>query len=276
MSLKRAGNWNGQGKHSRTKEKNARKEDEPVDYGRYRLSRREYLQSIGMGIVVDGMVSYACYRSWVVFGILLLPACMVLPYLGCSYWKNRRLEQLELQFKEMIRTLSASLSAGYSVENALEICRNEMSMMYGEDGMIVKELEYMLWQLRMNQSVEAVILDFAQRSGVEEIQDFAHIFAIAKRSGGRLVAVISHTVGLMQDRYQVRDEIRILTASRRFEQKIMRWMPFLILLYVDGTSPGFFDLLYTTWMGRMIMSACLAIYVLSCYLSEKILDIKVG
>ncbi len=88
--------------------------------------------------------------------------------------------------------------------------------------------------------------------------------------------VIRHTVEIMEDRFQVKEEIRTLTASRQLEQKVMNVMPILIVLYIDSTSPGFFQVIYTTMAGRIIMSACLAVYAVSCYLSWKILDIKVA
>ena len=100
--------------------------------------------------------------------------------------------------------------------------------------------------------------------------------ALAKRSGGKLVPVIRRTVQIMEDRIQVKEEIRTLTASRRFEQKIMNGMPVLMVLYIDTTSPGFFDGMYTTMAGRAVMTGCLAVYLLSCWLSGKILDIRIS
>lgn len=35
-------------------------------------------------------------------------------------------------------------------------------------------------------------------------------------------------------------------------------------------------MMYDTVLGRIIMSRCLAVYALSCYLSRKILDIRVA
>ena len=130
--------------------------------------------------------------------------------------------------------------------------------------------------MKMNRSVEEVIRDFAERSGLEEAQRFSQIFQISKRSGGQLVPVICHTVSIMEDRSQVKEEIRTMTASVRFEQKVMSAIPFLMIIYIDWTSPGFFGVMYETILGRLIMSGCLAVYLLSCYLSGKILDIHVG
>ena len=53
-------------------------------------------------------------------------------------------------------------------------------------------------------------------------------------------------------------------------------IPFLMILYIDATSPGFFAVMYETVFGRLVMSGCLAMYLLSCYLSRKILDIPIG
>ena len=67
-----------------------------------------------------------------------------------------------------------------------------------------------------------------------------------------------------------------MTASRQFEQKIMNLLPFFIILYIDITSPGFFDLMYTTGIGRILMTGCLVVYGLAIWIAGRILDIKVS
>ncbi len=140
----------------------------------------------------------------------------------------------------------------------------------------MREFVYMREQMNLNRSVEQVIQDFAWRSGMEEAERFSRIFQIAKRSGGQLAPVICHTVSIMEDKSQVKEEIRTMSASVQFEQKVMMVIPFLMILYIDATSPGFFGVMYETAFGRIVMSGCLAMYLLSCYLSWKILDIHVG
>ncbi len=229
----------------------------------------------GQAVSLAAAVAYLCYRSLPAFFVLLAPAALY-PLHVRRVRKARRTQQLEQQFKEAIKLMSAALSAGYSAENAVLSCRKELEMMYGRGGMMTEEFAYMAGQLEMNRSVEALLLDFADRSGLEEAQNFARIFALAKRSGGKLVPVIRRTVQIMEDRIQVKEEIRTLTASRRFEQKIMNGMPVLMVLYIDTTSPGFFDGMYTTMAGRAVMTGCLAVYLLSCWLSGKILDIRIS
>ena len=230
---------------------------------------------MALGICAAGAAAYACYRSWIVFAVLLFPAALAPRYMR-EIWKKKRLRQLELQFKEAIQHLSAALSAGYSVENAVTVVNRELEMIYGPKGMICRELAYMEQQMRMNCPIELLMNDLGRRSGLEDIENFARIFQIAKRSGGQLVPVICRTVQIMDDRFRVKEEIRTLTTSRQFEQKVMNATPLLMIFYIEATSPGFFDVMYTTMLGRVVMTACLAVYLLACYLAKKILDISVA
>lgn len=227
------------------------------------------------GICGIGAVSFVFYRSWTAFGILLVFAC-IYPWIYERSWRERQLCSLEEQFKEAIQILAGFLNAGYSAENAIAASGRELERLYGVQGMIVKEFRHMAVQMDMNQTVEEVMQEFAERSGLEEAERFSQIFKIAKRSGGQLAPIICHTVSVMEDRSQVKEEIRTMTASVRFEQKVMNVIPFFMILYIDMTSPGFFQVMYETTMGRMIMTGCLAIYLMSLYLSRKLLDIKIA
>lgn len=239
------------------------------------MGLRRRLLALGRGLLMAAAVAYACYRSVAAFAVFAVPAC-VYPVFYEKKWREGQLRKLELQFKEAIQIMSGFLSAGYSAENAVEASGRELERLYGPEEMIVKEFDFMMGEIRMNRSVEDVLENFAARSGLEEAERFAQIFQIARRSGGRLVSIISHTVSIMEDQSQVKEEIRTMTASVQFEQKVMSFVPFFMIVYIDLTSPGFFQMMYDTVLGRIIMSGCLAVYALSCYLSGKILDIRLA
>ena len=87
--------------------------------------------------------------------------------------------------------------------------------------------------------------------------------------------IIAKTTDIIGEKIQVRNDILIATASRRLEQKVMSAVPIFIVCYMEVTSPGFFDVLYTTVMGRILMTGCLAVYVISFTAAGRILDIQV-
>lgn len=238
------------------------------------MSLKEWGVAFGKGIGICGLLAFTFYRSMTAF-LFLIPAGFLCPFLEKKRKQERRLQVLAVQFKESMVVLAGALSAGYSVENALIASCGELGLLYGKESLIVREYSYIIQQMRTNRSVERLFQEFADRSGLEDIQSFAEVFVVAKRSGGDLSGIMRHTAEVLRDKMQVKEEIRTMTASRQFEQKIMNLIPFFMVFYVELSSPGFFNQMYQTLMGRVLMSVCLCVYLISYVLSEKILTIEV-
>lgn len=229
---------------------------------------------MGKGLAVCALFSYTFYRSWPVF-FLASPLSLFYPLAEKKTRQKRRQAEFASQFKEGMTVLASALSAGYSIENALSAGRQELVMMYGEDGLITREFAYLVQQTRINRPVEQALEELAERSGLEDVRNFAEVFAVAKRSGGDLGGIMRHTADLIRDKMQVREEIATLTASKQFEQKIMNLIPFFIVFYVEGSSPGFFSQMYETGLGRLLMTVCLVVYLAAYALAGRILAIEV-
>ncbi len=226
------------------------------------------------GLGAAALFSFVFYRSLAAF-LVFLPLIFIFPIIRKKEQKEKRLQQLNQEFKEGILLLASFLSAGYSVENAFSASVKELVMLYGEEGMVSKEFRHIESQIRMNRSVEQALGEFALRSGLDDVKNFAEVFAAAKRSGGELVSIISHTADVIRDKAQVRQEIQTMTASKQFEQRIMSMIPFFIVLYIDFTSPGFFYMMYSTWIGRVLMTFCMVIYITAIAIARWIMKIEV-
>ena len=127
----------------------------------------------------------------------------------------------------------------------------------------------------LNRPIEELLYDFALRSDTDEIRSFAEVFSIAGKTGGSLTEITERTVSVIREKMEVAEEIQNITASKRFEQKVMLLIPFFLIIYLDVTSPGFLDPMYETAAGRAIMTGCLILMAASWLLSKKILCIKV-
>ena len=201
-----------------------------TNYNCYRLRAWEFVVGLGKGVAVCGILSFTFYRSMKIF-LWMLPCAIAGPVLERRKRLEKRKKELAGQFKESMMVLASSLSAGYSIENALAASVEELAMLFGSEGMIVREFAYMVQQIRTNRSVERVLEDFAERSGLEDVQNFAEVFSVAKRSSGDLGGIMRHTAEIIRDKMQVREEILTMTASRQFEQKVMNMIPFFIVFY---------------------------------------------
>lgn len=261
-------NWNLQGRDY------DRNEQERIQYDRYVLSPFEWIRYLIQGTFVCGILAYVFYRNMFSF-FLLLPLGLLYPVYRRRSLKEQRKEELKRQFKEAVLMLSSCLFAGYSMENSFSQAEVQLRELYGKNGMMAAEFQWMRKNLSMNRTMEELWSDFAERSGVEEIRSFAQIFRVAKRGGGQMGIVISHIAEIIGGKMQVKEEIRMMTAQKQLEQRIMNTLPVLIVLYVDMTSPGFFDVMYKTAVGRIVMTVCFLSYAGAYLMAERMLKIEI-
>lgn len=245
-----------------------------MNYQRYTFSKAEWMRVIAISNFLCAIISYLFYNS--VFGMILLPLIIAGVYM---VEKKKaiaiRKAQITLQFKDAILSVSAALRSGYSPERAFKEAIRDMLMNYSKDAEMVKELYGFQRKLASNMLLEDILLDFAQRSDIEDIKDFAQVFAIAKRKGGDISRIIQNTVSVIGEKIEVRQEIQTLLTAKQFEQTIMNLIPLLIIFYIRTTTPHFFDVLYHNLFGAAFMTGCLAVYAVAYFISQKIIQIEV-
>ncbi len=217
---------------------------------------------------------YVFYRNLLMF-LLLLPFTFFYPATQRESLKKKRMDKLRVQFKDAILSVSSGLNAGYSIEHAFESALRETERIHGKDSMICAEIRQILYKVRVNMTFETALMDFADRSGIEDVRNFAEVFIAARDSGGKLMNIIARTANMISEKIRVREDILTSTASRMTEQKVMTVIPVLIVFYIDLTSPGFFDALYTTMAGRIVSTACLAVYLASIKIASSFMEIEV-
>lgn len=244
------------------------------DYNVYSYMIKERLRYFLQGALIGGLIGYLFYSS--LAGTLIL---MLYGFIYMQRYKKRLVEerkwQLNLQFKDGLANLSAALNAGYSVENAFAQAAKDLKLIFPSDALIVTEFEAIVRQIGMNQTLEKVLMDFAERSGVEDIANFAEVFITAKRTGGDMIKIIKSTESVIGDKIEVKREIRTMISGKKFESNIMCFIPFCIILYLRIFSPGFLDPVYHNWFGVIFMSLLLIIYFVVYIITQKIIAIEV-
>ncbi len=253
--------------------KKSLKLQELPDYDSYKFSFTEKGIVLAEGIGIILLFSYIFYRS-IIAVLFLLPILPVFIKKKRNDYINKQKEKLTYEFREMMASLIAALVAGYSVENAFASSYKDMAMLYGKDSLICRELSYINRAVNNNRNIEDLLQDFAKRSHSKDIKDFADIFAIAKRSGGNLPSIIRRTAGIITDKIEISTKIATIVSAKKYEQSIMNFVPFGIILYIDMTSPGFFNSLYHNPAGVAIMTILIIVYISAYLLAEKITDIK--
>lgn len=245
-----------------------------MDYRSYRFRRGEYLRYGLEAAALTGIVALCFYNSfWTGLGFPLV-LIWHLRERRTGLARKRR-EKLKLQFRDAVQGIAAALTAGYSAENALREARRDLELMYAVDVDMVQELAAMQRKLDANQTIESVMQDFARRSGIEEAQTFAEIFAVGKRSGGDLIGIMKDTARTISETVETERQVDAVLASRRYEQKIMNKIPFAMILYLRVGCSGFLDPMYGNVLGICVMTVCLGLYLGAWQLGRRLLEIEV-
>ena len=252
-----------------------RDESDSIDYNCYFFTVGELIRYVMEGCLILGMVSYLFYDSMAAFALFLLPFLYFYLNRRKQTLCEKRKQLLNHQFREVILAVSSHLQAGFSVENAFMEAYRDIQMLFGSKSLMARELAWILRRVESNESLEQALLQLAQRSGLEDIYEFAEVFAIAKRGGGEIRNIMRRTADIIGDKMDVKREIKTIMSEKELEQRIMQCMPFGIIGYLSLTSPGFLDSLYHNLPGIALMTVCLGVYVFACFMADRILDIEI-
>lgn len=248
--------------------------DEETDYRTVRLGKKEMFFSVLGGLGLSAAAAFLFYRS---------PAAMILAVVFLPLYTagrkreyiRARQERLMRQFRSGLQMVAGSLAAGYSMENAWFSAQEEIGRLYGTDSEFYQELWRMNRKVRMNEPFDKVLMDFARRSGVEDVFHFAEIYRYARKSGGNIAQIIQRTTKRMQEKEEVMAEIANAVAAKKMEQRMIMFLLPGILLFITLSSPGYAEALYGTFSGVIVMSVCLAGYIFSCGWAERLTDIRI-
>ena len=243
------------------------------DYDDYRMERKEIAAAAGRAAAMIIGIAILCYNSiWA--AILLLPYIPWYLRIRKKELKEKRKWELNLQFGDMIKSLSAVLESGYSVENAISEAFNDLKLTYDENAMIMKELTILINYLRSNVPIESAFEEFARRSGLEDIKSFSDVFSTAKRTGGNIISIIRSTASVIRTRVELKRELRTMMASKKYESDIMRMIPFGILLYLRIFSPEMISSLYGNAFGIIFMTVILIVYAALSAATDRMIRIS--
>lgn len=257
------------------KEEETLREDGLTDYDVYIMGKGEKIINLLFASAVLFAVGYVFYRS-LVFSVVLMLLAVKWPKIRTGQIIKRRKNQLMLQFKDMLYALSSALSVGKSVETGIQDALNDLRVIYPDpDTDILVELEYILRGLGMNETVEAMFSQFAERAHLEEIENFVDIFVTCKRTGGDLIEVMRSTSNTIGEKIEVKQEIETMISGKKFEFQVMMVIPVVLVLFLSVTSAEYMAPVFTQLAGRAAMTVAILLFGVSYLIGSKVMEIRV-
>lgn len=225
--------------------------------------------AIGKGIIIGGLIAWLFFQS--VVGLVCVPfsVAVILAKEKKTQLQNS-LEHEQECFVEYLGFLKEALMVGYSLEQAVGEGRKGMLTTRKEEDVFVQEISRMEKKMQLGTPVETVFSQWAAEALCEDIRDFSEVLFIAKRTGGAVQQVIENTERVIRDKQETMRYIRSILHSREYEAKVMKVMPFAMLLYLQLFMADFIKPLYHNTVGVCVMSVVLLVYFGLCFAVDRV------
>jgi len=246
-----------------------------VDYSIYHFSKKEWIYELVRAVLLLGFTGMLFFES-VIGTVLLMPAIFLLIKDRKEKKREERLAGLRGDFKEFVTSFSSSVSAGYTMEQAVGIGMEDLKRMYpDQERPLIEELSLILHQLKLQIPCDELFAGLAERTGMEEIRSFSVVLGIGRKQGGNLIQITRRTAEHINRKIQVQMEMEQAVAGRMMEKKIMFVMPYFMILYLRITNPSYMEILYEGLTGRFVMLFCLVLIWIGDKWAEHIVKIQI-
>lgn len=243
-------------------------------YSEYDMSLKENISYFLLAFAAGSIVGYVFY--YIIFvGLLtgVITGCVFVPIRKTQIISKRK-KELHLQFKDLLESLVTSLNAGKNIPDSFKSAYDDLSIQYSEDAYILKELQIIISGMNNNINIEILLLDFGERSGIDDIINFANVFDTCYRKGGNIKEVISNTFSVICEKIEIEMEIETVVTEKKTEHTVMSIMPIVLIIvmrFFGGSDQA--DKLHTP-IGVISTTISIAIFVTAYFVGKRILQIR--
>lgn len=240
------------------------------DYNTYKMSLKDRLLAGAIGFLAAFIVMHIFFANPLVDIVVGALAAVIAQKIYRNFMKNRIKNKLTLQFKDMLDSLNSSVSAGKVIALAFSDAYKDMQLQYGEQSYICRELSIINNGLTNGMTVEELVRDFGERSGIEDIRSFANVFLISNRRGGNMKTIISESKSIICDKIEIEQEIKTMSSATKNELNIMMLMPLIVVPLISGfVQDGGNEVL-----NIIVKIVGIVLFVIAYMLGRKITNIK--
>ncbi len=229
--------------------------------------------AVGKGVGLGGLIAWLFFKSG--WGCVCIPFCVGIAWKQAKRQQSQRVQEKEQEhFVEYLGFLKEALLVGYSLEQAVGEGKKGMLTTLKEEAPFLRAVTRLERKMQLGTPVESAFSEWAEEAVCDDIRDFAEVLFIAKRTGGAVQQVIDNTEHVIRDKQETLRYIRSVLHSRQYEAKVMKCMPFAMLIYLRLFMPDFLEPLYHNPVGVCVMSVVLVVYFVLCSVVDKVTTVS--
>lgn len=201
--------------------------------------------------------------------VLGLVLGFTLPPLYLSFRASRRTDAFLMQLPDTLQLLAGSLSAGYSLPQAVDAVVRESSQP------IAGEFSRAIVESRLGVPVEDALESIALRMDSRDFHWVVMAVRIQREVGGNLAEVLTNVSGTMRERERVRRQVRVLSAEGRLSAWILGGLPPLFGVYLATVRGDYIKPLFTDPIGLLLLGVAGTLFTVGVFWLRKVVRVEV-
>jgi len=181
-------------------------------------------------------------------------------------YKKKRKEISEDLLKAII-IMNNSFKSGMSIMQAIEIVKNEL------EGAIGDEFKKIYLDMSYGLTIEVVFDRFYNRVKLDDAKFITTSLTLLNKTGGNIVKVFKSIEREFFDKKKLNDELKTTTASSNFIYKVLLAVPFVVCLLIVTLNPSYFNPLFKTQLGILIVMVIFLLYIMYAYIIKRIMRV---
>ena len=212
--------------------------------------------------------SFAWPKAAFLAGITGIPAFFA-PRFYLKHMKKRRLVTFNEQLEDALQSMSSSLKAGFSINQALESVAQENRRP------ISVEFRLLVQEIRLGVPLEQALHNMEQRMQSEDLELVSTAIITARQTGGELTVIFERLASVIRERTRIQGRIRSLTAQGTMQAWIVGAMPFVLMILMNYIAPHMMSAFFDSMFGILLIIAVVVLVALGFLVIKKITKIDI-
>lgn len=229
--------------------------------------KKVWWMALGFTVFV-GLVVTIVTDAWVV-GLIAGVIAMFIPRRALAFLRIRREHNFVMQLPDALQSLTGSLRAGSSLNQALDLLVVETK------GPVAQEFDLMQRELRMSIPFDIAVTNLHRRIPVAETQMLAASMRIARETGGNLAEVLERLSDTLRRKLEMEGKIRALTAQGKAQGWVMALLPLFLAWVLSYMEPESMGRLFTEPIGWGVCAFVVVMEFIGYQFIKKIVSIDV-
>ena len=226
---------------------------------------------IAVVFVVLVIISYAIRGK--VIGLFSFIITFVIGYYLYDIYlkinKKRNHKKIKDEMLRAVIIMNNAFKVGKSTLQAVDIARRDLPYP------ISREFDKIYQDMSYGLSVDVAFSRFAKRVNLEEANYIASVLTILNKTGGNIINVFNSIEKTLFDKKKLEEDLKNSTAASNLVVKFLMIVPILFIVILYVVSPTYFNPLFNSPLGYMVIFIIIIMFSIYSYLLNKIMKVKV-